>query len=294
MVDAEKIKKLREMTDSGFLDCKKALEATKNDLNAAVKWLQENGKAKAAKKADRITAEGLVAAFSNDKYGVIIEINSETDFVAKNQKFKDLVNKIGQELLKHDFYKYKNIIEEVKIGNETLAELVASASATIGEKLTFRRAEQVKKFNSKQVIGVYNHFDGQKAAVLIIENGTEDMAKQLSMHITAMNPLFLDEKEVPEKEIKKLRSEFEKDEQIQLKPEKIRPKIIEGMINKKLSETTFTLQEFVVEPGQSIKQYMNSKNSFPISKIRYEVGEGIEKQVVDFASEVANQMKNKA
>lgn len=290
MVNALDIKKLREMTGSGFLDCKKALEASNNDLDAAVKWLQENGKAKAAKKAGRITAEGLVYAFSNDKYGVIVEINSETDFVAKNQQFKDLVNKIAYELLKHDFTKHEDI-SKIKVDGKTIEELVTETSSKIGEKLTFRRAKQVKKPSDKHVIGVYNHFDGQKASLILIEEGNEDMAKKLAMHITAMNPLFLNESEVPKDEFEKLRQEFEVLEAVTSKPEKIRAKIIEGMINKRLAETTFTLQEFVVEPGQSVKQFMKSKNSTTVEKIRFEVGEGIEKQVVDFAAEVAEQMK---
>ncbi len=283
------IKELRELTGSGFIDCKKALDATNGNIEEAIKWLQENGIAKAVKKSGRIAAEGLVSTLVNDKFGVIYEVNSETDFVAKNEKFITLVNEIGNILISNDF---KNDEEALKLKNnkgQTIEELATLATSTIGEKISFRRAIKFPK-SEGMFIGNYTHSDGQKAALFIAKGANDEFLKGIAMHITAMNPEFLNESTVPAERVQKLKKEFADSPALQGKPKAIKENILKGMLRKSLSEDTLTEQEYVVEPGKTIAQFLKDKNAIEISMVRFEVGEGINKESVDFATEVKAQM----
>ena len=284
------IKKLREMTGAGFVDCKKALENSNNDLDAAIEWLQKNGAAKAVKKSSNIAADGLVSISKDDENVVIYEVNSQTDFVAMNEDFKKLVDKIGKILVKNNFSSIEESLSLKDEDGKTIEELTMEATAKIGEKIALRRAKKVSLKNNINV-GMYVHFDGKKASLIVCEGGNEENLKGVAMHITAMNPTYLNEKAVPSSKIEDLKLEFSKSPALEGKPEKIKESILAGMLRKELSNYTLTEQDYVVEPGKTVGKFLQDINAKEIEMIRFEVGEGIEKQEVDFAAEVAAQMK---
>lgn len=284
------IKKLREMTGAGFVDCKKALENSNNDLDAAIEWLQKNGAAKAVKKSSNIAADGLVSISKDDENVVIYEVNSQTDFVAMNEDFKKLVDKIGKILVKNNFSSIEESLSLKDENGKTIEELTMEATAKIGEKIALRRAKKVSLKNNIGV-GMYVHFDGKKASLIVCEGGNEENLKGVAMHITAMNPTYLNEKAVPSSKIEDLKLEFSKSPALEGKPEKIKESILAGMLRKELSNYTLTEQDYVVEPGKTVGKFLQDINAKEIEMIRFEVGEGIEKQEVDFAAEVAAQMK---
>ena len=284
------IKKLREMTGAGFVDCKKALENSNNDLDAAIEWLQKNGAAKAVKKSSNIAADGLVSISKDDQNVVIYEVNSQTDFVAMNEDFKKLVDKIGKILVKNNFSSIEESLSLKDEDGKTIEELTMEATAKIGEKIALRRAKKVSLKNNIGV-GMYVHFDGKKASLIVCEGGNEENLKGVAMHITAMNPIYLNEQAVPTSKIEDLKLEFSKSPALEGKPEKIKESILAGMLRKELSNYTLTEQDYVVESGKTVGKFLQDINAKEIEMIRFEVGEGIEKQEVDFAAEVAAQMK---
>ncbi|MDK2819858.1 MAG: elongation factor Ts [Mycoplasmataceae bacterium] len=283
------IKELRELTGSGFIDCKKALDATNGNIQEAIKWLQENGIAKAVKKSGRIAAEGLVSTLVNDKCGVIYEINSETDFVAKNDKFISLVEEVGEILISNHFSNNEEAIKLKNKSGKTIEELTTLATSTIGEKISFRRALKFHKTDGVS-IGSYTHSDGQKASLFIAKGSKDSDLKGVAMHITAMNPEYLNESSVPAEKVQKLKEEFLDSPSLKGKPDAIKENILKGMLRKALSEDTLTEQEYVVESGKTIAKFLLEKQATEISMVRFEVGEGIVKEVVDFAVEVKAQM----
>lgn len=284
------IKKLREMTGAGFVDCKKALENSNNDLDAAIEWLQKNGAAKAVKKSSNIAADGLVSISKDDQNVVIYEVNSQTDFVAMNEDFKKLVDKIGKILVKNNFSSIEESLSLKDEDGKTIEELTMEATAKIGEKIALRRAKKVSLKDNISV-GMYVHFDGKKASLIVCEGGNEENLKGVAMHITAMNPIYLNEQAVPSSKIEDLKLEFSKSPALEGKPEKIKESILAGMLRKELSNYTLTEQDYVVESGKTVGKFLQDINAKEIEMIRFEVGEGIEKQEVDFAAEVAAQMK---
>lgn len=284
------IKKLREMTGAGFVDCKKALENSNNDLDAAIEWLQKNGAAKAVKKSSNIAADGLVSISKDDQNVVIYEVNSQTDFVAMNEDFKKLVDKIGKILVKNNFSSIEESLSLKDEDGKTIEELTMEATAKIGEKIALRRAKKVSLKDNINV-GMYVHFDGKKASLIVCEGGNEENLKGVAMHITAMNPIYLNEQAVPTSKIEDLKLEFSKSPALEGKPEKIKESILAGMLRKELSNYTLTEQDYVVESGKTVGKFLQDINAKEIEMIRFEVGEGIEKQEVDFAAEVAAQMK---
>ncbi|OYD26420.1 elongation factor Ts [Mycoplasma testudineum] len=287
---AELVRELRDRTGSGFLDVKKALEATNYDINKAIDFLQESGKAKAAKKGDRIAAEGLVRALRDDKKAIIYEINSETDFVSQNEQFVNLVDEIGQTLLKNNFSNFEQALQ-LKLNNGfSIAEAIEKATATIGEKISFRRVEAAA-LNDNVKAGAYTHANGRVASLMVVEAKSDEAARNVAMHIAAMNPEYMISTEVPSERIKKLELEFSQSPALANKPEKIKESIMAGMLNKALSEFTLLNQAFVMDNALSVEKYLSSQNAKAIKMIRFEVGEGIEKIETDFAAEVAAQMK---
>lgn len=286
MADAKLIKELRDRTGAGFLDVKKALEATDNNMDKAIEWLQERGAAKAAKKAGNIAAEGVVAIAQNDSVAVMYEVNSQTDFVAQNAEFTELVETIGKALLSADF----NTAEEanaISYEGKTVAEMTTEATATIGEKIEVRRAVRVSKNGS---LGAYVHTNKQVAAIVVTEGGTDEIARNVAMHVASMNPQFLDENSVPAEKVAAMKAEIAESPALEGKPENIKENIAKGMLRKQLSELTLVDQEFVMEK-MPVSKYLSSKGATAKAMYRFEVGEGIEKVEQDFAAEVAAQMK---
>ena len=281
------VKELRERTGAGILDCKKALEASNNNIEKAIVWLQEKGAANAAKKAGAIAAEGIVKTSSNKTHVIIFELNSQTDFVASNKKFEQLANKISDTLLINDFNTIKEALN-IEIDGIKINELILQVTTTIGEKIELRRAERIAK--KENVIGCYTHVNNKVAALVVAEGGTEEILKNVSMHVASMNPQFLDESSVPSKKIKVIKEKIKDHPMLKEKPENIKDQISKGMLRKKLAELTLVDQEFVMEKI-SVAKYLEQNKAKVIKMVRYEVGEGIEKQESNFAKEVAEQMK---
>lgn len=287
MISASLVKELREATGAGMLDCKKALEASNGNIEEAVTWLREKGISKAAKKASRIAAEGLAVCKINGNKAVILEVNSETDFVAKNEEFTSLVNVIADALLSSDV---KNVEDAMKltVNGNTIEDLIVEKTSKIGEKLSFRRFAVVNKEDS-QVFGTYSHMGGKIVALTVLSSDDE-LAKDIAMQIAAMRPLYLDRTQVPvevlEKEKTILREQAENEG---LDSSKI-DMIVNGRINKYYEEVCLVDQGFIKENKMKVNKYVESKNSEIISFVRYEVGEGMEKREENFADEVMKQI----
>ena len=287
MISASMVKDLREATGAGMLDCKKALEASNGNMEDAITWLREKGISKAAKKASRIAAEGLAVAKVNGNKAVVVEVNSETDFVAKNEEFQNLVNIIADTVLNSDV---KTIEEANKLTHDgkTIEELVVDKTATIGEKLSFRRFEILEK-EDNQVFGTYSHMGGKIVALTLLDKD-EELAKDIAMQVAAMRPLYLNREDVPSDVLEKERTILkEQAENEGLDPNKI-DMIVNGRINKYYEEVCLVDQGFIKENKMKVNKYVESKGSKIINFVRYEVGEGMEKREENFADEVMKQI----
>ena len=284
MITAALVKELRDKTGAGMMDCKKALTECNGDINAAVDWLREKGIAKAAKKQSRIAAEGLCEVVVAGNHAYVYELNSETDFVAKNEKFITLLQEIGAICVKLGAEDAETVLNN---GGE---ELIVNATATIGEKISLRRVCKLTKTDS-QVFGFYKHMGGKIATVCVVEGAEEEVARDMSMQVTATKPLYLAKENVPADYIEKethIQLELCKnDEKLAGKPEAALVKIVEGKVNKGLKEVCLLDQAFVKDPNLTVSQYLQGKHSSMVEFVRYEVGEGMEKRNDDFAAEVA-------
>lgn len=284
MVTAQQVKELREMTGAGMMDCKKALTETDSNMEEAVKWLREKGISKAAKKVSRIAAEGVCAFKVAGNKAVTYEVNSETDFVAKNPKFVELVEKIGQALLASNA-KNDEEAQEASINGEKVSELLVNATATIGEKITLRRVTAYNKTDD-QVFGAYSHMLGKIVTLAILNGKDEEVAKDVCMHVAAMSPKYLD-RDCVDPEYIASETEILKQEALnEGKPAAIVDKMVVGRLQKSLKEVCLLEQPFVKDPDQTVGQYVKNKNCAVVSYVRIAVGEGIEKRVDDFAAEV--------
>ena len=288
MITASMVKNLRELTGAGMLDCKKALEATEGNLDKASEWLREKGISKAAKKADRIAAEGLVNILINGNKAVVIEVNSETDFVAKNDEFKELINTISNSLINSNV---SSVEEALKLSTTdgTLEDTITNKIAKIGEKLSFRRFALVEK-SDNETFGSYIHMNGKIAVLVVLEGANTEVAKDVAMHAAAMRPKYLNIESVPTED-----AEHEREIQKQIainegKPADIAEKMVEGRIKKFYKEVCLTEQPFVKNDDMSVSEYVKSNGGKVVSMVRYEVGEGMQKREENFADEVAKQM----
>lgn len=288
MITANMVKELREQTGAGMLDCKKALTETNGNMEEAITWLREKGISKAAKKQTRIAAEGLATAKINGNDAVLVEVNSETDFVAKNPEFVSLVDGIANVILDK---KPANMEEAMKLelGGTSIEEAIVNKTATIGEKLSFRRFELVEKTDN-QVFGTYSHMGGKIVTLALLEGNDTEVAKDIAMQIAAMRPLYLDRDSVPEERIEKEKAILtEQAENEGLDSNKL-PMIVNGRLNKFFEEICLVDQGFVKENKMKVSKYVESKNMKILSFVRYEVGEGMEKKEENFADEVAKQI----
>ena len=290
MITAQLVKELREVTGAGMMDCKKALVETNGDMDAAVTWLREKGIMKAAKKESRIAAEGVCKFVIEGNKAAIFEVNSETDFVAKNEKFQALVEQIGQAIITCGAANDEAALEATYNG-ETVKDMLVNATATIGEKISLRRVTLVEKADD-QVFGGYVHMGGKIAVVTLLQGGTEDVAKDVCMHIAAMNPKYLDREQVDAeflaKETEVIRQEAlnENAQAAKPKPVEIIEKMVVGRVNKMLKEICLLDQGFVKNPDFTVAQYVKNAGASILNYIRLGVGEGIEKKKDDFVAEV--------
>lgn len=289
MISASLVKELREKTGAGMLDCKKALEATDANLEAAVDWLREKGISKAAKKADRIAAEGLAEIKVDGNNAVVVEVNSETDFVAKNPEFKELVDAIIDAILANS-PKTEEEVLNLPCNEGTVNDLIVSKTATIGEKLSFRRFEKITKTDS-QNFGTYIHMGGKIAVLTVVEGANEEVAKDVAMHAAAMRPRYVVRSEVPSEEVEKERTILKEQAINEGKEPSIAEKMVEGRINKFYKEICLSEQPFVKDGDVTVGKFVENNGGKLMNMIRFEVGEGMEKREENFAEEVMNQMK---
>ena len=288
MITANMVKELREATGAGMLDCKKALTETNGNMEEAITWLREKGISKAAKKQTRIAAEGLAKAKVEGNKAVIVEVNSETDFVAKNPEFTGLVDLIATAILNSNVKTVEEVMK-LEVEGNTIENIIIDKTATIGEKLSFRRFELVEK-EDNQVFGTYSHMGGKIVTLAVLEGTDEEVAKDVAMQIAAMRPLYLDKDSVPTERVEKEREILtEQAENEGLDANKL-PMIVNGRLNKFYEEVCLLDQGFVKENKIKVSKYVESKNMKVLSFVRYEVGEGMEKREENFADEVAKQM----
>ena len=288
MITANMVKELREATGAGMLDCKKALTETNGNMEEAITWLREKGISKAAKKQTRIAAEGLAKAKVEGNKAVIVEVNSETDFVAKNPEFTGLVDLIATAILSSNVKTVEEVMK-LEVEGNTIENIIIDKTATIGEKLSFRRFELVEK-EDNQVFGTYSHMGGKIVTLAVLEGTDEEVAKDVAMQIAAMRPLYLDKDSVPTERVEKEREILtEQAENEGLDANKL-PMIVNGRLNKFYEEVCLLDQGFVKENKMKVSKYVESKNMKVLSFVRYEVGDGMEKREENFADEVAKQM----
>ncbi|MGB1330572.1 MAG: translation elongation factor Ts [Gammaproteobacteria bacterium] len=282
-ISASQVKELREMSGVGMMECKKALVETDGDLNKALDLLRANSSLKAEKKASRVAADGEVKIAKNSEYSCLIEINSETDFAAKDSKFKDFAGEVAEYLVNN---KITDMADLSLIFEEKRQSLIQS----IGENIQLRRL-QTLDVPSGGCIGAYLHSDGKLAALVSIDTDNMELAKDLAMHVSATNPTCLQSEDIDPELLERERSIFLAQAEESGKDESIMEKMVEGKVKRFLSEVTLVSQGFVKNPDQSIEELLKENNTSIIAFARLKVGEGIEVEVKDFAAEVAEQLQ---
>ena len=287
-MNAKLIKELRDISGAGMMDCKKALEENDNDIKKATEWLREKGIAKAAKKAGRIAAEGLSTVITEGNKAVILEINCETDFVAKNEKFQNFVNEVARTILNSNAKTNEEALA-LPCEDGTLSDAVTNMTATIGEKISFRRFTLLEK-SDDQNFGAYIHMGGKISVLTLLDGANEEVAKDVSMHAAAMRPEYIKKEQVPEEQVEHEKKILTEQAIAEGKPANIAEKMVMGRINKFYKEICLEEQEFVKDNSVSVAKYVSNNGGKIIDVIRYEVGEGLEKRQENFAEEVAAQM----
>ena len=292
MVTASLVKELREKTGAGMMDCKKVLTETDGDLEKATELLRERGIAKAAKKSGRVAAEGIVEAYISEdgKVGAIVEVNSETDFVAKNQEFRDFVMDVAKQVVEKNPANVEELLaqESISEAGKTVQEVLVGKIATIGENLNIRR---FARFASEGLVEKYIHGDGKIAVLINMKKGSKEVAKDVCMQIAAARPEYLNEESVPAERIEKEKEILKIQTMNEGKPEAIAEKIVEGRIGKFFSEICLLDQQFVKNPDIKVSQLLKEKDAEVVEFARFEKGEGIEKKEENFAEEVMKQLK---
>ncbi len=292
MVTASLVKELREKTGAGMMDCKKVLTETDGDLEKAAELLRERGIAKAAKKSGRIAAEGLVEGYisENGKTGAIVEVNSETDFVGKNEEFKKFVMDIAKQVVEKNPATVEDLLAQESIANagKTVNEVLVEKIATIGENITIRR---FARFESEGLVEKYIHGDGKIAVLVNMKKGNSETAKDICMQIAAARPEFVKREDVPAERVEKEKEILKAQTMNEGKPEAIAEKIVAGRIGKFYGEICLIEQEFVKNPDIKVEQLLKEKDAEIVEFARFEKGEGIEKKEENFAEEVMKQIK---
>ena len=288
-ISAKLVKELRDMTGVGMMDAKRALVAVEGDMEAAVDYLRENGMAKAAKKADRIAAEGLANVSVDGNTAVVVEINAETDFVAKNDQFQGLVKSVTDLLAAN---KPADMEAALALPTEegTMNETIQTATTKIGEKISLRRFEIVEKTDS-QSFGAYLHQGGRIAVLTVLEGADEETAKDIAMHVAAINPKYVSREQVPAEVVEHEKKVLTEQALNEGKPANIVEKMIVGRLNKFLAEISLNDQPFVKDPDMTVAKFAEAKKGSVLSFVRFEVGEGLEKRQENFAEEVMSQIK---
>ena len=292
MVTASLVKELREKTGAGMMDCKKVLTETDGDMEKAIELLRERGIAKAAKKSGRVAAEGLVECYISEdgKVGAVVEVNSETDFVAKNEEFKTFVMNVAKQVVETNPKGVEELLaQEAKFeAGKTVNEALIGKIATIGENLSIRR---FARFESKGLLEKYIHGDGKIAVLINMTSGDKELAKDLCMQIAAARPEFVKREEVPQERVDKEMEILKVQAMNEGKPEAIAEKIVQGRVGKFYEEICLVDQVFVKDSSKKVSELLKEKNAEVVEFARFEKGEGIEKKEENFAEEVMNQLK---
>ena len=283
MITASLVKELREKTGAGMLDCKKALEANEGNIEASIDWLREKGISKAAKK-------GIAAILTKGNKAAIIEVNSETDFVAKNEKFTGMVNDILETIIASDAKSLEDVLK-LSCGEDTVEALITSMTATIGEKLSLRRFEIIEK-SDDEVFGDYIHMGGKIAVLVVLNGANSDIAKDVAMHAAAMKPAYVKESDVPTDVLDKEKEIMREQLLNEGKPADKIDNILVGKVRKYYEEVCLENQIFVkAENKETVATFVKNNGGSIVNMIRYEVGEGMQKREENFAEEVAKQMQ---
>ena len=288
-IKASDVKRLRDMTGAGMLDCKKALSESNGDIDKAIDYLREKGISKAAKKADRIAAEGLANIYVDGNKAVVVEVNAETDFVAKNAEFVSMVDTIGKTILNSSV----NTVEEalaLETSEGTINDLIVNETATIGEKLSLRRFEIVEKADN-EVFGSYLHMGGKIASLVVCTGSDETVAKDVAMQSAAMRPKYVNREDVKAEEVEHEKSVLTEQALTEGKKPEFIDKIIAGRLDKFFEDICLNEQAFVKDGDLTVKAYLDKNNMNVTRMVRFEVGEGMEKRSDDFASEVMSQIQ---
>ena len=294
MITASQVKELREKTGAGMMDCKKALTECDGDMAKAVDWLREKGISKAAKKEGRIAAEGLTRVATKGNTGILFEVNSETDFVAKNEQFLHLLDVIQNAILDTKAADVDAVLT-TSTPEGTIADLITNATATIGEKITFRRVSVVEK-EDDEFFGSYMHMGGKISALAVLKGETnETVAKNIAMQVASMAPTYVSQSDIPGDVV-----EHERELQLQMmkadpkmagKPEKVLQGILKGKVDKHFKDQCLLDQEFFLDPKMKVANFLKDNKVELVSFVRYQTGEGIEKREENFAEEVMSQIK---
>jgi len=285
-MNTELIKELRDLSGAGIMDCKKALEENNNDMDAAIKWLREKGISKAAKKVDRIAAEGLSTIVIDGNKAVITELNCETDFVAKNEKFQKFLQDISKVILNSDAKTLEEAFE-LKYEDGKLSDGIVNITAVIGEKISLRRLKVLSK-TENQVFGPYIHMGGKISVLTVLDGTDEVVAKDVAMHAAAMRPSYIRKEDVSTEELDSEKEILKEQAINEGKTPEIAEKMVMGRISKFYKDVCLEEQEFVKDNSITVAKYVENNKMKIVDMVRYEVGEGMEKRSDNFAEEVAN------
>ena len=292
MITAAQVKDLREKTGAGMMDCKKALTETNGDMEKAIEYLREKGIAKAGKKSGRIAAEGIVECYISEdgKTGAIVEVNAETDFVAKNQEFKDFVMDVAKQVVEKNPADVEALVaqEAISEAGKTVQEVLTNKIATIGENMNIRRFE---RFESEGLVAKYIHGDGKIAVLIEVTKNNPELAKDVCMQIAAAKPEYVRDSEVPQERVAKEMEILKVQAMNEGKPEAIAEKMVQGRLKKFYAEICLVDQEFVKDPSKKISDILKENDMDVVRFVRFEKGEGIEKKEENFAEEVAKQLQ---
>ncbi len=292
MITAAQVKDLREKTGAGMMDCKKALTETNGDMEKAIEYLREKGIAKAGKKSGRIAAEGIVECYISEdgKTGAIVEVNAETDFVAKNQEFKDFVMNVAKQVVEKNPADVEALLaqESISEAGKTVQEVLTNKIATIGENMNIRRFE---RFESEGLVAKYIHGDGKIAVLIEVTKNNPELAKDVCMQIAAAKPEYVRDSEVPQERVAKEMEILKVQAMNEGKPEAIAEKMVQGRLKKFYAEICLVDQEFVKDPSKKISDILKENDMDVVRFVRFEKGEGIEKKEENFAEEVAKQLQ---
>ena len=283
-IKASQVKELRDMTGVAMMDCKKALVECEGDIEKALDLLRSNSALKAEKKSSRVAADGILVASVNEDYATLVELNSETDFAAKDANFLSFGEKVKEYVSKNKIFDTSTLVES------SLEEDRKTLVQTIGENIQIRRVVTLE-YDSSMDIGVYIHSDSKLGSLVVVKDGSNEIAKDIAMHVSAFNPLCLSQDDIDQDVLEREKAIYQNQAQDSGKPQEIMDKMVEGKIKRFLSEVSLISQNFVKNPDITVQEYLEKDGATIVSFTRLKVGEGIEVETKDFAEEVAEQLK---